>query len=162
MSTFIKGGSTGTPFGRNEILRSTNPKPRTESYMLAAATVPTVTFDGVAGQKIFQPGVVLAKITSGGDAGKVGPALIGVAGITDGRQTAANIVGINYTFLPWQLMERDVEISAIYEGSLVQAWCLEYNVAGLTNVSPIALTDATALLMQRGGAAGKGIDITWR
>lgn len=160
MSTFIKGGSTGTPFGRNEILRSTNPVPRTESYTLAAATVPTITFNGVTGQKILQPGVVLAKITSGPDAGKVGPAVPGSA-LTDGRQTSANIVGINYTFLPWQLMERDVEISAIYEGALVQAWCLEYNVVTLDNISPVALTNTTAAFLQRGGAAGKKIDISW-
>lgn len=160
MSTFVKGGSTGTPFGRNEILRSTHPEPRTESYTFAAATLPTLTIDGVSGQKILQPGVVLAKITSGADSGKVGPAVPGSA-LTDGRQTSANIVGINYTFLPWQLMERDVEVSVIYEGSLVQAWCLEYNVITLTDISPVALTNATAAFMQRGGAAGKKIDISW-
>lgn len=161
MSTFIKGGSTGTPFGRNEILRSTRGV-LTESYTLAAATIPSNTIDGVSGQKIVQPGLVLAKITSGGDSGKVGPAIIG-SSLTDGRQTATNIVGICYTFLPWQTMERDVEVSVIYGGSLVQAWCLEYAVGdvALTGVTPIALLTATAAYMQRGGAAGKKIDISW-
>ena len=161
MSTFVKGGSTGTPFGRNEILRSTRGI-KTKSYTFAAATMPSLTIDGVAGQKILQPGLVLAKITSGADAGKVGPAIPGSA-LTDGRQTATNIVGINYTFLPWQLMERDVEVAAIYEASLVQAWCLEFTAIGLTNVSPVALTDATAAFMQRGAAGGVGkfVDISW-
>lgn len=161
MSTFVKGGSTGTPFGRNEILRSTDPRPRTESFTFAAATMPTQTIDGVAGQKVLQPGLVLAKITSGADAGKVGPYLRGVASVTDGRDLVANVVGVNFTFLPWQLMERDVEVSVIYDGALVQAWCREFNVLSLVNQTPIVLTDTTADQLQRDGAAGKKIDISW-
>lgn len=158
MSTFVKGGSTGTPFGRNEYLRSTKGR-RTESYTLAASTVTAKTIDGVAGQKILQPGTVLAKITSGADSGKVGP-FQGQAGttITDGRQTLANIVGIVNTFLPWQLMERDVEVAVDYECSAVQGWCFEYDNSG----NQLALTATTAAAMQRGGAAGKGVDITWK
>lgn len=160
MSTFIKGGSTGTPFGRNEILRSTRGV-LTESYTLAAATIPSNTIDGVSGQKIVQPGLFLAKITSGADAGKVGPALRGVGSVTDGRDLALNYVGICFTFLPWQTMERDVEVSVIYGGSLVQAWCMEYNTLTLTGVSPIALSDLSATAMQRGSVPGKKIDISW-
>lgn len=129
MPSFAKGGSTSTPFGRNEYMRSTRAAVSFESYTLAAATVPAVTIDGNAGQKILQPGTVLAKITSGGDAGKVGPYTL-EAGVTDGRQTAANIVGINDTFLPWTLIERDVEVGVLQDGKVVQAWCFELNASG--------------------------------
>lgn len=150
MSTFIKGGSTSTPFGRNEFLRSTQDV-KTESYTLAAASVPAVTIDGVAGQKILQPGTVLAKITSGGDSGKVGPFS---AAATDGRQTAANIVGLNLTFLPWTTIERDVEVSAVYQCTAVQAWCIELNATS----QPIALTNTTADAMR----GTKGLHINFK
>lgn len=142
MPSFVAGGGTSTPFGRNEYLRSTNPKPRFESYTLAAATWPARTIDGNAGQKIAQPGTVLAKITSGADIGKVGPFQAGVA---DGRQTAANIVGLLDTFLPWQLIERDVEVAVAYDSVMaVQAWCKELDAGGLE----IALTNTTADAMR--------------
>lgn len=145
MSTFVKGGGVGTPFGRNEYLRSTNPKPRFESYTVAAATIPAQTIDGNAGQKILQPGTVMAKITSGPDAGKVGPYSTDTVGVTDGRSTAANIVGLNDTFLPWQLIERDVEIAVAYDSVMaVQAWCIEYAAGGVTQ----ALSNATADAMR--------------
>lgn len=151
MSTFVKGGGARTPFGRNEFLRS--PKDLgTESYTLAASTIPAQTIDGFPNQKILQPGTVLAKITSGADAGKVGPFS---AAATDGRQTLANIVGLCLTFLPWQTMVRDVEVSAVYDCEAVQGWCFEYDATD----APIALTNATAAAMQRGGAAGKLVDI---
>lgn len=154
MSTFIKGGSVSTPFGRNEFLRSTK-RLQTESYTLAAATVPARTIDGVAGQKVLQPGTVLAKITSGADIGKVGPfqGQVGTT-ITDGRQTAANIVGLCLTFLPWQLIERDVEVSAVYGCVAVQAWCLELDNAGLA----IALTNTTADAMR----GTKGLQVNFK
>lgn len=151
MSTFVKGGGARTPFGRNEFLRSTEDL-GTESYTLAASTVPAQTIDGFPNQKILQPGTVLAKITSGADAGKVGPFS---AAALDGRQTLANIVGLNLTFLPWQTIERDVEVSAVYDCEAVQGWCIEYDAGDL----PIVLTNATAAAMQRGGAAGKLCDI---
>lgn len=154
MSTFVKGGGVNTPFGRNEFLRS-NQDVKTESYTVAAASVPARTIDGAAGQKILKPGTVMAKITSGGDAGKIGPFS---AAATDGRQTLANIVGLNQTFLPWQLIERDVEISVVYEASAVQAWCIELDATSVE----VALTNTTAAAMQRGGAAGKGVDITFK
>lgn len=141
MSTFVKGGGVGTPFGRNEYLRSTKVF-KTESYTVAAASVPARTIDGVAGQKILQPGTVMAKITSGADAGKIGPYSTDTVGVTDGRSTPANIVGINDTFLPWQLIERDVEISVVYEATVVQAWCFEYTAAG--GAVPQALSNTTA------------------
>lgn len=148
MPDFVKGGSTSTPFGRNEFLRSTNPKPQTESYTLAASTVPAQTIDGFTGQKILQPGTVLAKITSGAESGKVGPFS---AAATDGRQTLANIVGLNLTFAPWQLIDRDIEVSAVYTCTAVQGWCIEYDASDL----PVTLTNTTADAMR----GVKGLDI---
>lgn len=139
MPAFVKGGTLRTPFGKNEFLRSTQDV-KTESYTCAAATVPAQTIDGNAGQKILQPGTVMAKITSGADSGKIGPFS---AAATDGRQTLANIVGLNTTFLPWQLIERDVEVSVTYQCQAVQAWCIELDASSL----PIALTDTTAAAM---------------
>lgn len=146
MSTFVKGGSVTTPFGRNEYLRSTNPKPRFESYTVAAASVPAQTIDGTT-QKILQPGTVMAKITSGTDSGKVGPYSTDTVGVTDGRSDSANIVGLNDTFLPWQLLERDVEISVAYDSVMaVQAWCCEYTAAG--GAVPQVLSNTTADAMR--------------
>lgn len=143
MPSYSKGGGNRQPFGSNEYLRSTQDVKK-ESYTVAAATVPNETIDGVT-QKMLLPGEVMAKITSGGDAGKVGPFM---AGATDGRQTLANIVGLNDTWLPWQLMEHDNEIAVTYEATAVQAWCFERDAAGLR----IALTNTTAaaLVAQKG------------
>lgn len=255
MASFTKGGAALTPFGANEYLRSTRNK-KTESYILAASTVPARTIDGVAGQKILKRGTVLAKITSGGDAGKVGPyqsgnlsdevqtltfsgsptggsfklsfggqetnalpfnanggtignELLGLStvgagnllvsgggpftvtfkgalaktnvpqivlsnnsltggssptiviatttqggpdGAGDGRGEPQNIVGLSDTFLPWQTMERDVEIAATYECTAVQGWCIELDVAG----NEIALTNATRDAMRSGNV---GVEI---
>lgn len=158
MSTFVKGGSTGTPFGRNEFLRSVR-NVKTESYTCIGSTNPSRTIDGVAGQKILQPGTIMAKLTTGG----VGPYSSDTVGVTDGRSALANIVGINMTFLPWQLIERDVEISVVYEASVVAAWCLMYTLASPT--VPVAVTNAVQLAMQKQGAGNTGnigLDITWR
>lgn len=135
--SFTKGPTSGptTPFGKNEFLRSTQDV-KTESFTIAAASVPFEDIDG-SQQKVLQPGTVLAKITSGDDAGKVGPYQ---AGATDGRQTAANIVGLNITFLPWQLLHRDVEVAVAVECRAVQAWCIELDAAG----ARVPLADATA------------------
>lgn len=154
MSTFVKGGAARTPFGRNEYQRSTKDDKRVESYTLAAATVPAVTIDGFPNQKILQPGTVMAKIDSGPDAGKVGPFS---AAATDGRETLGNIVGLNDTFLPWQAIVRDVEIGVTYDAACVQGWCIEYDASD----EPIVLTNTTAAALQRGGAAGKKVDISW-
>lgn len=152
MASFTKGsGTEDSPFGRNEYLRSTNPKPQTESYTLAASTIPSRTIDGNAGQKILQPGTVLAKITSGVEIGKVGPFQ---AGATDGRAATANIVGLDDTFLPWQTIERDVEVAAVYTCTAVQGWCIELDAAG----AQIVLTNATADAMR----GTKGLDILFK
>jgi hypothetical protein len=135
MPAFSKGGTARAPFGKNTFLRSTQDV-KTESYTVAASTVTAETIDGVA-TKVLQAGELLAKITSGADAGKVGPFQ---AGVTDGRQTAANIVGLNDTFLPWQLNEHDVEVAAVYQATAVQAWCTERDGAG----ARITLTNTQA------------------
>lgn len=150
MPSFSKGGGNRTPFGANEYLRSTDPKPQKESYTVAAATVPNETIDGTV-QKMLKPGEVMAKITSGADIGKVGPFM---AGVTDGRQTLANIVGLNDTWLPWQLLEHDNEIAVTYDATCVQGWCFERDAAGLR----IALTNTTADAMR----GTKGLDIKFK
>lgn len=152
MPGFVKGGSTATPFGRNEYLRSTRDV-KTESYTVAASTITAQTIDGVAGQKILQPGTAMASITSGPEAGKIGPLQVDV-GVTDGREDIANLVGLNDTFLPWQLIERDVEVAVVYECTAVQAWCIEYDAAG----DPIALTNTAADAMR----SAKSMDILFK
>lgn len=245
MPSFDKGGGARTPFGKNEYRRSTKDL-KYDSFTFAKSGIPTETIDGYEDQKVLQPGTIIAKITTGDDAGKVGVfdrgtptnegnevivitrtatggttdfsldgagpvtgavveattaaqlkaileglpnvnvgdiTVTGAAGgpftvtfvagpyagvnapdldvddtnatggtvlgaitqggqfasgATDGRGDPANIVGVNDTFLPWQLMERDVEIAVCYEGTLKQAWCFEY-VAGVRT----ALTNAT-------------------
>lgn len=160
MPDFQKGPNLRTPFGRNQFLRSTQDV-KTESYTFAMATMPTVTIDGTT-QKVLQPGTVLAKITSGTDAGKVGvfnryDPNGGGAGIptgaADGRGDPANIVGLNNTFLPWQLLERDVEVAAVYECTAVLGWCFEY-----TDTGRVALTAATADQMR----GVRGLDIMFK
>lgn len=148
MSTFVKGGGTTTPFGRNEFLRSTK-ELVTESYTVAKSSVPAVTIDGTS-QKILQPGTVMAKITSGTDSGKIGPFN---AAATDGREVTDNIVGLELTFLPWQLLERDVEVSVVKKCHAVQAWCFEYT----DDATRIALTNTTADTMR----GTKSLDITF-
>jgi hypothetical protein len=150
MASFTKGGAGPDPFGKNVYLRSTQDVKK-ESYTVSAASVALETVNGVANQKVLQSGEVLAKITSGPEAGKVGPFQ---AGATDGRQTAANIVGINDTFLPWQLLERDVEIAATYEATAVQGWCFERDAAGLR----IPLSNTTADAMR----GVKGLDVHFK
>lgn len=276
MPGFVKGPALRAPFGRNVWLRSVEDI-KTESRTLAATSVPSETIDGIAGQKILQPGTVLAKITTAAgtstsdDVGKVGPfvkgdvvaavnevqtvvvdatggtwtltlegevtaaiaanatgavvqtalenlsnlspgdlavvrsgsansytytitfagaragqdvpALTGDAGsltggagtvviteltkgsaaaagagvdagVTDGRSDPANIVGINNTFLPWQLMDRDVEVAVVYEATGVQAWCIELD----DELVRTALSDATADAMR----GKKGLNILFK
>jgi len=150
MAHFNKGGAGPDPFGKNVYLRSTQDVKK-EHYTVAASTVALETVNGVANQKILQSGEVMAKITSGPETGKIGPFQ---AGATDGRQTAANIVGINDTFLPWQLMERDVEVAVTYEATAVQGWCFERDAAGVR----IVLTNTTADAMR----GVKGLDVHFK
>lgn len=144
--SFQKGPTPAAfaPFGKNVYLRSTRDV-KYESFTVAASSVTAETIDGSA-QKILQSGEVMAKITTAAgtstaaDVGKVGPFQ---AGVTDGRQTLTNIVGVNDTFLPWQLLHHDETISVAVEARVVQAWCFERNAAG----ARIALTNTTAAAM---------------
>lgn len=141
MPLFKKGpnpANYGT-FGKNVFLRSTQDV-KTESGMLAASTFPGAVVGDGSTQKILQPGTVLAKITSGPEINKLGPFS---AKATDGREAVANIVGINQTFLPWQLLEGDREVAYVYEASVVQANCIELDSGDL----PIPLSDTTAAAM---------------
>lgn len=116
---------TYTAFGRNEYLRSTVGI-RTESYTCATASIPADT----DGNKVLQSGTVMAKITSGGDTGKIGPYSLGA---TDGRQTAANIVGVSDSFLPYQLNNYDREVAVVKAARVVASACYYYAAA---EVSP--------------------------
>ena len=245
MPGFTKGPSYRTPFGKNVPYRSTRGI-RDESYTFSADSFPITMVDGEP-TKVLQPGMVIASITSGDNAGKVGvyqgtagtaevqtltegtaitagtfvveifgvdtddldyditaadlqtalqaaaadaadPTLAdladdivvtggtidttpftitfgdsfavdvpevtvdvtnltgtitvatgtaGVEGALDGRELTANLLGINKTFLPTQLLHRDVEISVMYTGSFVQANCYELDADG----NLLALTD---------------------
>lgn len=155
MPHFDAGGTARTPFGKNQYLRSTKDV-KLESYTFAKDAIPTETIDGET-QKVLQPGTVLAKITSGADSGKIG-VYVGddptEATVTDGRANSANIVGVNDTFLPWQLLERDVEVAAAYEAAVKEAWCFEYTAAGArvamttTTRDAIIALDGVALLFK--------------
>lgn len=156
MPSFNKGpNDVPSPFGKNEFLRSTKGV-RFQSYTCAAVTIPEVVIDGVA-QKILPSGLVMAKITAAAgsstaaDVGKVGPFS---AAALDGRQTLANIVGINDTFLPWQLMEHDEPIACVYTGVAKQGWCLEFDASD----EAIVLTDTTANAMR----GTKGLDVLFQ
>lgn len=143
MPSFLKGPTPAsyTPFGKNQYLRSTDPRPHFESFTVAATSVAVEVIDG-ANQKILQSGEVMATITTvagtstAADVGKVGPYDVNAL---DGRQTLANIVGINDTFLPWQLLHHDEQIACAVSGRVVQAWCIER----ITNVRG-ALGNTTA------------------
>jgi hypothetical protein len=78
----------------------------------------------------------------------------GTAGASDGRGVLANIVGICNTFLPSQLMYRDVEVAVVVEAMVYQNRCFELNAAGIA----IPLTDTTAAQM----FAKKHLDIRFQ
>lgn len=98
-------------------------------------------------RKILQPGTLIASITSGADDGKVG---VFSAAASDGRQTVANVVGVTDTFLPWELTERDAPIAVVYEATVVQAWCFEYDASD----QPIALSNTTRDAIIAAGIVG--------
>lgn len=252
MPSFTNGPDFRTPFGVNVWLRSTQDI-KTVSRTVAASTLTSQTIDGFPNQKYLSKGVVLALLTSGADAGKVGPyqpasgadvstvtitgtptggtftltlaaegsppdgifsqagvttaaiafnatatavknaielldgVTVGqdftvtggpgpgtpyvitakaggafveidtkwsatgsftggaspavavvdttpggaVAGATDGRADPRNIVGINNTFLPYQLEYRDVEVACVYDAAAMANSVLMYNSAGV-------------------------------
>lgn len=78
----------------------------------------------------------------------------GIAGALDGRSSTSNLVGLNDTALPWQLLEHDAEVGVLYDGTVYQGWCYELDVNGAS----IALQNATATAM----VAQKSMSITFQ
>ena len=151
MTTFVKGPvGGGWAFGRNTYLASTRGN-QFASATLAASTVADTT-DGSEALKILQPGVVLALITSGGESGKVGPY---DTHASDGRETAANIVGINDSFLPLQLEDGDQQVSYLYVGTVTEAKCLEFD-----NGVQVAMSSTARDAMVTG--TSKSVNVTFR
>lgn len=76
------------------------------------------------------PGITMATTTQG------------TAGAADGRGDTANLVGLCDTFLPWQLLEHDVEVGVLYDGTAVQAWCFELDASGARTTLSNTVADA--------------------
>lgn len=104
----------------------------------------TVTFGGSTAYNASALTVDVTSLTGSTPGITVATAQAGSDGAIDGRQTAANIVGINKTFLPTQLLHRDVEVAAMYTGTFVQSLCFELSAAGV----PTALSNTTADAMR--------------
>lgn len=140
MPYFDKGDDTRKDgFGPKQILRSTNPGSTSlESYTFAHESLPREDLAGTD-MRYLQRGEVLAKITSGADAGKVGVYQVGA---TDGREDAANIVGLNDTYLPYQLEDGDQQVAAYYQAVAVQGWCSERDAGGARVVLSDGVADA--------------------
>lgn len=138
---FQRGPNFRTPFGKNVFLGSTDFQ--VESWTVACATVPSETIDGFT-QKILRPGQLMAEITGTGggglaaDVGKVGPFDTGAG---DGRQTKANIRGINNSFLPWQELERDADIGLVYDAYILEGRVHGYE-AGVQKTLTQLVTDS--------------------
>ncbi len=113
----------------------------------------TITYDGEVGVDVATATINVGSVTGTTPTAAVTTSTVGVAGATDGRGVLANIVGICNTFLPYQTMDRDVEVAVIYDCVAVQASCIELNAAGIA----IALTDTTAAQL----VAKKNLDITF-
>jgi hypothetical protein len=95
-----------------------------------STTALTITFVGSEGLNVPQATADITNVTGTSPTVTGATTTAGVAGALDGRQTLANIVGINDTFLPAQLMDRDVEIAVLYDGAVVQANCFELDAGG--------------------------------
>jgi hypothetical protein len=92
---------------------------------------PAVTFDATNVAGGTTPGATVSETTDS------------APGATDGRSDTDNLVGLELTFLPWTLLERDVEVSVVTNATAVQAWCIELDAAG--NEIPLSNTVADAL-----------------
>ena len=93
------------------------------------STTPVVFTYNYLGENVGMITIDLTNLVGGGTVA-VAETTAGVAGAVDGRQTAANIVGLLDTFLPWELNERDAVVSVCYEVAAHQDWCFERNGAG--------------------------------
>jgi hypothetical protein len=118
----------------------------------ANAAVTTVTYGNDSGADVPPLTVDVSNLSANATM-TVATSVAGVAGALDGRGDVNNIVGICNTFLPWQLMHRDVEVAVVYEAAVVQANCIELNAAG----AEIALTDQTSNAL----VAKKGLNFTF-
>lgn len=140
MAHFNPGGGDSTTFGKNEYRYSTKGL-KYSPVSIYKESVPKEEATGsdasTSEERILQSGEALARITSGPGKDKFGPFQLGA---TDGRQDVANLVGVNDTFLPWQLLRRDVEAAACYEGTLKQDWCTIRD----SNGARVPMTDAVA------------------
>ena len=114
----------------------------TASYTYSSAVHPIEPEDAGIGanQKFLQRGEVLAKVTSGDEEGKVG---VYQEGATDGRGDVANIVGVNNSYTPWQLLERDTEVAAVYGASVVTTNVTMRDSTGARVPVTQAIVDAT-------------------
>lgn len=125
------------PVGVNNFLHSTK-HVLDDSRTIAKENFPVE--PGLDGnQKYLQKGEVLAAITSGPQAGKFGVFQLDA---TDGRGEPANIVGLNKTYYPYQLMDRNVDVANVYACVAKQAWCTIRNAAGARIPLTNALADA--------------------
>lgn len=141
------------PIGVNNFLRSTQPGSYlTDSRTVSSAAHPTEP-GTTTGQKYLQKGEIIAKITSGPNINKFGVFTTDVA-VTDGRADEANIVGINNSYYPYQLMDRDVDVAVVYEGSVVQANVTVRDASG----ARIPVTNAIVDELQ----ARKDLNLTWK
>lgn len=110
-----------------------------------------VTFHSTVGGNVAASSVDVDN-TNGEEAGVTGSTpgvgvvetTAGTAGATDGRGDTANIVGFSDTFLPWELNERDADISVAYEAAVKQSWCFERNASGVR--IPLSNTTRDAIL----------------
>ena len=142
------------PIGVNNFLRSTQPGSYlTDSRTVAKGSYPTEV-GTTTGQKYLQKGEIIAKITSGADSGKFGVFSTDTVGVTDGRSDPANIVGINNSYYPYQLMDRDVEVAVVYAGAVVQANVTVRDATG----ARIPIPNATVTTLE----ARKDLDLTWK
>lgn len=103
----------------------------------------TITYDGELGADVPAVTIATGSLTGSTPGATVATTTPGVAGATDGRGDVNNIVGLCKTFLPYQLMDRDVEVAVIFEAAVVQNLCLVLNSAGVAT----ALDDTTAAAM---------------
>ncbi len=133
---------------KKNYLRSTR-NTQTDPYTCSNESVTEETYEDGNGNesstKLLQCGEVIAKITTGPEAGSVGPYQVGA---TDGRADSANIIGLNDTYLPWQLNERDVDIAVLYHGVAMFGWCTIRDATGAR--VPITAAVADAMYGKRG------------
>ena len=112
MPSFSKNDTARTPFGKNQYLRSTRGL-QIDHGTLSRATVPDQTIDGFT-ERFLQPGTVLARVTSGAEAGKLGPFRAGAV-VTESVSIASTASGGTMTFTFGGLTTATVPFNATAE-----------------------------------------------